>query len=167
MSQIKNQNLTQSFDVEGVWYLPDDEKNKIHGTLKYSPKSILLKLHGSFSKRQTIGRDGFSIPITILGLSNEGEQFSLMQCSLANLRSWYSKESFDLSTFYVHSFYAGDFFVEDETVPDIKDAEFSFTNLNAWLRYNSPIEELSFEKETFSMTVNYGSEHVGGRNIFL
>ena len=73
-------NLFENFDVKGEWWLPNSPDKKVIGTLSFkSGDSIKLEISGSF-----LGVDHFRSkrdfnPELILGLTNDGEKFTLFQ----------------------------------------------------------------------------------------
>ena len=79
--------LTDAFTMQGVWWLPGKPTERIAGTLRYSPESILLELLGSF----TLLGEGLLVHDTtsyetVCGVTNDGISLVLVKTLRAGFR---------------------------------------------------------------------------------
>lgn len=136
MSKTSKLLLTDCFEIKGFWFLPeqDEDTDGIGGILRYSPDKITLDLIGIFNGWDTFNDTGASAKLTIYGFSSTGEYFTLFDCGVSS-KQW-SAPGFETVSFFVHRFYSGTQYVDDENICSAKEATFAFTNLDAWLDYN-------------------------------
>ena len=151
MSKVREKLLTDTFDVKGIWFLPESDMSKegIKGTLRYSPSRITLELIGTFNQVSPFTNAETPHELTIYGFSEVGEWFTLLDCLPTQARM--SAPGFDIVTYIVNQFYAGTKIVQSEDA--VENAIFSFTNLDAWLDYNiiERCEEWNTKKTTFTI----------------
>ncbi|PEQ78186.1 hypothetical protein CN454_05000 [Bacillus cereus] len=48
--KLMNQTMIDEFEVDGVWFNPNNPNNKVHGKLSFSPKDAYLNLFGSLTQ---------------------------------------------------------------------------------------------------------------------
>ena len=130
----KNLIMTDCFEIKGKWFLPNDDCNKIPGTLCYSPKQIELKLIGMFEDRLPLLQCDDPSKSIIYGISDDGKCFTLVDCIPSHAN--HSSLGFGTISYTVNQFYMGTKLLTDASSDLVQAATFSFTNLNAWLRYN-------------------------------
>jgi hypothetical protein len=72
--------LTESFDILGDWFLPDNPERKIAGRLYYTPQSIELHLNEAFQPLfgEIQGSDKPQIYSVINGITTKGEAITLL-----------------------------------------------------------------------------------------
>lgn len=134
MKLTKNLIMTDCFEIKGKWFLTNDDCNKIPGTLCYSPKQIELKLIGMFEDRLSLLQCDDPSKSIIYGLSDDGKCFTLVDCIPSHAN--HSSLGFGTISYTVNRFYMGTKLLTDASSDLVQAATFSFTNLNAWLRYN-------------------------------
>lgn len=123
--------MLDSFEYGGVWWLPENPENKIHGKLSYNPRiRTVLSLDGAFNEFP----DETDFHEIILGVSSDGEKITLKSCLRTNLQlvERDSKE-YVTSEFGVSVFYVGCHFAKKE---DIKFTRLfvRYSQLKEWLR---------------------------------
>ncbi len=136
MSKAKEKLMNDSFEIKGIWYLPekDMELNGVKGILKYTPERITLDLLGALEEEEgivTLSSKRNKSNRIILGFSNYGEMLSLHGCFIVKSQS--SFPGFDIVTYVVNHFFVGDQIIEDEDNEIFEDTCFSFTYLDAWM----------------------------------
>lgn len=67
--------MTESFRIEGSWWIPSKPDRKLPGVLEFTPKQSILKLWGSFKDITEINQH--IAPEVILGTSLDGENLTL------------------------------------------------------------------------------------------
>jgi hypothetical protein len=82
--------MNKSFEIKGYWYLPNNPKKKLYGTLKYDPyESINLELIGSFDDiSEQIKMPDKDI---IFGFTTKKEKVTLCRCLITNLNNGFSE----------------------------------------------------------------------------
>ena len=76
---VKQFDLTQTFNLKGDWFLPEDANQRLSGELSYSPEDgIHLELIGDFQVNP-LGLGLNSYP-TILGIVEGSREISLFGC---------------------------------------------------------------------------------------
>lgn len=163
MEKAKTHYLLDSFEIEGRWYLPGEnvDEDGVFGTLKFSPDEIVLHVQGSFAGYDVFD-DDINDKLTIFGYSNNGEHISLFGCSLSSASQSYP--GFLSSSYYVSKFYGGDFVVEDESVLENYEADFSFLNLDAWLQYQAMTFSFSKELKSAEIQIDMDSKRIDKRS---
>ena len=167
MEKAKVRYLNDQFDVEGRWYLPGQNSGLagVVGCLKYTPDRIVLNLQGSFTDFVPVDNDGISKRIVILGISNEGERFSLFDCLLSHASKSYP--GYETCTYYVSRFYAGEYYLEDEAQLNGIEANFSFFNLDAWLRYHILTMTASDDRKQVNLSIDFETKNINKRTYNL
>jgi hypothetical protein len=77
----KSQNMTESLIIKGFWFLPNNDKERVPGTLFFIPnEEIRLELIGGleFKIKDLLQTKLFE---TVHGISHEGEKITLFYCS--------------------------------------------------------------------------------------
>ena len=167
MEKAKTYYLLDCYEIEGRWYLPgkDPDTDGLVGTLKYSPDSITLRVQGSFIESGLFNNDDSNGKITILGFSNEGEHFSLFNCNLTCASQSYP--GYTSCSYYVGKFYGGDFIIEGEKQLEQMEADFSFLNLDAWLRYQAITCTHSNDRKTAQLQIDMDTAFASKRSYYV
>lgn len=122
--------MLNSSEYSGLWWLPSNPENKVHGKLSYDVrKGTTLSLDGAFLKNP----DG--IYEIILGKSSDGKSITLRNCLRTNLISTVhppNSKHYKTSEFIVSIFFVGAHFLKQE---DIKFTRLSIvpSQLEEWL----------------------------------
>ncbi|PID02590.1 hypothetical protein CSV67_08110 [Sporosarcina sp. P2] len=98
-TKAMKKNMFDSFEIKGYWWTATN-KEKVSGILFFTPNNIRLELIGSFGKIDFLEN--------ILGFSDVGEQFTLMDCYLTNFEI--SSPGFNTVTYSIQSFLVGGIF---------------------------------------------------------
>ena len=112
--KISDVRFDSEFEEEGIWWLPENQDNKISGKLSYSISSgIRLKIVHSkpFFEQQESRLD------VIHGILKSGLQISLFRClEIHNLFRYFSSNSSLKITkiFYIHDAFFGKHFEEKD-----------------------------------------------------
>lgn len=167
MDKAKTCYLTDSFEIEGRWFLlgQDIEMDGIFGTLKYSPDNITLYLQGMFADFNPIDDDDLSKRITIYGFSNKGEHFSLFNCVLSHASRSYP--GYNTCSYYVGRFYAGEFTIENENELAGAEANFSFLNIDAWLRYHVLKMAFSNDYKKIDLSIDFEPKNIDKKTFSI
>jgi hypothetical protein len=73
-------NLFESFEIKGEWWFPWTPNKKVPGTLLFEGgRQITLEILGSLHGRDAMWDNQREYPASILGLSNNGDEFTLFQ----------------------------------------------------------------------------------------
>ncbi len=116
--------LTDRFEYEGLWWLPDNPDEKIAGNLLFDPEEgATLKLIGSFKSIQNF--DTLLEYEVIFGISTNGKYMTLYNC--AETRCSLSIPGFLKSEYYVDTVIVGEHF--------LKPADLEFKNVSVMYRY--------------------------------
>lgn len=135
MSKIQKMLMTETFAVKGKWFLAESEmENSVDGILNYSPQKIELDLIGSFYDPFLIQNLNRPQQITIYGFSEQGEWYTLLGCVPSKMHM--NAPGFDSISYIVNWFYVGTRIIQSETDNIVERARFSFTNIDAWLKYS-------------------------------
>ena len=82
MSKQIDSTLEESFEYDGLWWLPSDPENEVSGRLSYAPnEGITLKLIGAFA--DILGLSDFHVDI-LHGMTTEGHICTLYGASSSN-----------------------------------------------------------------------------------
>ncbi len=125
--------MRDSVEYSGLWWLPKNPENKIHGKLIYNPtERTILSLDGAFNAKSRYGENFYEI---ILGVSSDGKKITLKNClqTKKNIRHLpQRKEQYATSESAVSVFYVGCHFARKE---DIKFTRLSvrYSQLEEWL----------------------------------
>jgi hypothetical protein len=120
--------MKDPFDFKGYWWLPNEEENKLPGTLVYSQENgATLELLGAFDlqKFEPIKQ----IPI-ILGVNRQGTPFTLYNCIVT---SWtVPMDGLGGGEYFAHFVFEGVHFEAKEKIKFNKLLG-SYTDLDAWI----------------------------------
>ncbi|MFT4186467.1 MAG: hypothetical protein QM613_04470 [Micrococcaceae bacterium] len=119
-------------NIEGTWFLQDNQARKVSGTLKYNDNSYALDLTGSL----TSSNGGISSPNivpSIWGETEEGQKITLFDCeiddfhTIANIMNGKHREILNIGTvlFGAH--------IKDVDTLDFASCRISVENLQTWL----------------------------------
>lgn len=122
--------MLNSFELSGLWWLPENPENKIHGKLRYnSQKRTTLFLDGTFNKNPEEG-DFYEIALG----DSYGKKITLKNCLRSNLeiKRYPDSREYMTSEFVVSVFYVGWHFAKKE---DIKFTRLfvRYSQLEEWL----------------------------------
>lgn len=68
--------MIESFEYKGLWWLPENQENKISGTLKFNPEEgPILELIGSFNELPELSAQ--PPPEIVLGITSNGKKITL------------------------------------------------------------------------------------------
>lgn len=132
-----NQSMLDEFEIKGFWWLPNSEK-EVAGTLIYSSEKIELDLLGNL-KEDTFLQDKEIRLDIILGFSDKGEEFTLIDC--LNINSTGNFPGIATEQYSVNSFFVGGHFLTKEDIK-FNSATFNFTHFTKWLN-TSAFEEIT------------------------
>lgn len=159
MDKTSKMLLTDTFEVIGKWFLSadDSESNWIDGILRYSPQRIVLELFGMFHEKDPCGFcEAPSHPI-VYGFSESGEKLTLFGClsAQASVRT----PGFDTASYTVNKFYVGTKFVDEES-KIMQEAILTFTNIDAWLKYQILSYRYSSDHKKFECIIDFNSPYL-------
>jgi ApeA N-terminal domain 1 len=107
-SKAMKQTMFDEFQIKGYWWLPETE-NKVAGILFYKHDNIKLELIGTLSQKNISHIfDGIKKVDIILGYSDKGEEFTLMNCINSNFS--FNTPGFMTETYTINSFLVGGHF---------------------------------------------------------
>ena len=70
--------MTENFEIKGQWFLPDNPKSRVSGTLFYDTnKGFYLELFGDFNESQIIPVSDILEFDFILGLTSDSKEITL------------------------------------------------------------------------------------------
>jgi hypothetical protein len=125
--------MQDSVEYSGLWWLPKNPENKIHGKLSYNPREgTILSLDGALNAKPRNGEDFYEI---VLGVMSDGKRITLKNCFQTEKHIRHlakRKEQYMTSEFAVSVFYVGYHFAKKE---DIKFTRLSveYSQLEEWL----------------------------------
>jgi len=136
--------LIEEFEYKGVWWLPDEPKKKISGTLRFSPsEGAVLDLIGSLKDIQDTTKT--LEPEIILGISSDGKNITLYKCF--ETKSSFSVPGFQTSSFYASLVFIGAHFQKSEDIK-FKRISVHYLHLDEWVNISGfDIKQLWKEKE--------------------
>ena len=121
---VIHNDMVESFEYKGVWWLPDKENNQISGILKFSPENgLILDLIGAFPTN----RNNEEI---ILGFTENGKCITL-------LNTFQTKRSFSMPGMELETIICNYAFIGSNHLPKKSDfkfykAVFSLKHLDEW-----------------------------------
>lgn len=132
---VKQFDLTQTFNLKGDWFLPEDANQRLSGELSYSPEDgIHLELIGDF-QMNPLGLNRNSYP-TILGIVEGSREISLFGCMYVGRGEVSLVKGNEIAkpviTFAVNSMVDGWLFGSFEEVR-ATDVYFEIDGLSEWL----------------------------------
>lgn len=154
----------ERFDVEGIWWLPDNPENAISGTLHYAPNtSIKLELNGCFGGLdyftdmvQKIQEEG-EFKTIILGMSKVGKVYTLLKCHLINLH--FSAPGYPSVSYLVQYIIQGHHFESEDRIIFSK-ISLKYSNLDEWVnksgfKVNLTLDEIKGSLKKYEMSYEY------------
>ena len=112
--------MTEKFEYEGKWWLPDKPEEQIHGTLKFSPfEKAVLDLKGAFKIAE---------PEVIWGILLDGRKITLFKCFLNELKV---SSSGSVSSFDAYFVFIGDHFQKAENIK-FKRVSVHYSYVDKW-----------------------------------
>ena len=119
--------LTDSIEIEGAWWLPDNPSDRYRGKMKYNPNGdSLLIIEGSFYPSLFSGSSK-----TIYGESLNGESITIYNSYLS---SWSTGDRETTSNKF-NSAYIGENYL-DKSQDRIESMNLSFSYLESWFDFN-------------------------------
>jgi len=142
--------MTEQFEYQGVWWLPETPEQQIPGTLKFTPNAgATLELIGSFKEIKNM--EVVLQPEIVLGLSSDGKSITLQDCfetkSTTNIPSMVQ-----ISSLFANFVFTGVHFQKREYIKFNK-LFIHYSNLDEWVNISgfNIVEDFS-KKE---VTINY------------
>lgn len=81
MPQTQNKLMSESFEMDGIWWLPEKPEEQIAGTLFYSPaEGCILKLKGAFGNKIDTPDNKFKKYKYVFGEGFDGNAVTLEKC---------------------------------------------------------------------------------------
>lgn len=132
----------EEFEYNGIWWLPENPKEEISGTLRFNLREDAnLELIGSFKEAKDINT--LSQPKIILGITSNGKIITLYKCYESHLHI--SMPGFLSSSFIASVVFEGHHFEKEEDI--IFDSlSLNYSHLEEWMR----ITGFKFKLETDS-----------------
>lgn len=165
--------MQNPFELQGYWWLPDSEENKLPGTLSYSQEDgAILELVGIFDSPKKL-EPIQQLPI-ILGVTQQGKPITLYKCII---NSWtYPFTGLGGGKYRAHFVFEGVHFEAEEKIR-FNQLCGSYTDLDAWvdiygftievdtsdskfvsnIRYEKPISQFFDLGETFEVGIGFSS----------
>jgi len=142
----------EEFECKGIWWLPDDIRVHLYGTLRYSPEvGANLELQGSFitiaesnknnKAIKAINKDFLLRPTIILGKTVDGKFITLYKCIQTSLTQHFP--GLAVSLFYAYYVFIGCHFSREADIV-FKSLSINYSNLDDWSRVSG------FEENTVS-----------------
>lgn len=150
--------VVETFEYAGYWWLPDNEENKLPGTVRFTQESgIELNLLGSFKLlEQMIESPEYEL---VLGVTEDGKVFTLFDCLETNSRL--TAPGFGLTQrLYVRLAFTGAHFASTSEMLFTK-ATTQYTCLPDWAGVTGFTPEWKTENgelSKFQMTYSYPDE---------
>ena len=120
----------ESFEYAGFWWLPDNPKKQISGTLKFNfREGITLDLVGSFKEMQDLGKS--LEPKIILGFTSNGKKITLYNCY--EIHSHMSLPGFLSTSFIASVAFVGHHFEKEESIL-FNSLSLNYSHLEEWTR---------------------------------
>lgn len=119
--------MTESFRIEGSWWIPSKPDGKLPGVLEFTSKQSILKLWGSFKDITEINQR--TSPEIILGTSLDGENLTLN--GIYELGSTLGSGGFR-TTYGVIRIFRGIHFDKESDIL-FKDISVLYSNFDSWL----------------------------------
>ncbi|MBK5444163.1 HEPN domain-containing protein [Peribacillus sp. TH24] len=155
MAGIKamKQNMFDEFQIKGYWRLPESEL-EVSGILFYNQNKIHLELLGKLKRTDGILSFNHDNNEIILGRSDMGEEFTLLDAS--TLKSSVSFQGFSTESYTIGSFLVGGCFNNREEI-NFHSGTFNPTYLTKWLNRPVFVNEITFDEQNIitNNQVNY------------
>lgn len=155
MKAIKamNQGLMDKFEVKGEWKLPTTQ-HVTSGTLFYSKDKIQLELFGKLDPEEKRIDNKLKSPEVIWGVSEAGEEFTLISTVRTKSRSHLGNYEFNLETYESQQLLVGKHINDIETCI-FESMSIEFTYLPEWLGiqlFHTNINPDSYENSIKTIT---------------
>ncbi|WP_393964455.1 HEPN domain-containing protein [Exiguobacterium sp. S22-S28] len=123
--KIKNYLLNDEFEIKGTWMLPEGEQ--VAGILFYSNDQIRLELFNSLGAKDN--SNGLDV---IFGVTESGEEITLLSAMRTNLKSHIGKHSLTFETYRASQIFVG---MHCKSLDDIdfEAMEIEFSYFPEWL----------------------------------
>lgn len=159
--------MIEEFEYKGDWWLPDNPKKQISGTLKFTPRDgAVLDLMGSFTDIKNIGE--MLEPEIILGTSASEECITLHKC--LETKTSFSFQGARISSFYAHVVFLGAHFQKPEDIK-FKSISLHYLHLDEWtnisgieISQHSPDEELVIK---YKLPVSIEASIADGHKLYI
>jgi hypothetical protein len=160
----------EEFEYEGIWWLPENTENPLHGSLKYSPEGgANLEVHGSLitsaepnAKNKPIKAidDDFLLrPTIILGKTINGKAVTLYKCIQTSLTQHFP--GLAVSQFTVYYVFVGCHFIKEDDIV-FKSLLIDYSNLDDWSHVSGFKEktEIDHDERLKKLEITYESPRV-------
>jgi len=140
--------MQKSFEIKGLWWIPEKPDKKYRGSLKYIPnKGIYLEIEGIFGELLDINNT--EMYDAILGISNKNELITLSKCWVKNISIGFPKPP--SSTYFAHLLFVGGHFEKPESA--LFDRVYvKYAYLDEWVNiYGFQINQEHDETGSFSI----------------
>lgn len=118
----------EKFELKGVWWLPENDENYIHGILKFDPEDgAYLELMGQLIDHKTNEAD------IILGRSANGKNITLYKCF--DLQKTFVSFGFPTTTIFANMIFEGVHFNREEDII-FNELSCHYSNLDEWAWMN-------------------------------
>jgi hypothetical protein len=140
--------LLDNFELKGVWWLPNQQDNKISGILSFkSEENILLELIGTLHNSELYDNNEIFHPDIILGVTDGGKICTLYKNNEIHFRT--SFPGIISSTFEIRYLFIGKHFNTIDSI-GFSSIQANYTNLENWM-WQIPFKiKHSKRKETVS-----------------
>jgi len=139
---------TPEIEYRGIWWLPNDDSNKVAGVLSFGEHRgrAILSLIGGFNNMQNLLATQI-IPL-ILGFSSDGKQITLCECGISGTKL--SFPGFPTEKYDVQKAFIG---VHFNTKDDIKFRSVAvlYSNASEWVGLSGITFSLPSEDQKFSL----------------
>lgn len=120
----------QTFECNGIWWLPENPSEQVAGTLRFSEDSgIVLALSGVLGEAGGAGKKTIQIILGVLYDSPFGSDATLRNCWVKTLHM--SSHGFTREDYHVDRLFIGDH-LETEAAFHFSEVSVSFTGLSSW-----------------------------------
>lgn len=128
---IIDNTLLDNFELKGVWWLPDQQDNKISGILSFkSEENILLELIGTLHDSESYENNEIFQPEIILGLTDKGKLCTLYKNIEIKFRR--SFPGIISSTLKIRYLFIGKHFNTKDSIA-FSSMQANYTNLENWM----------------------------------
>lgn len=125
--------MKTELQIDGYWWLPSIQHNKIAGTFHYSPDQFqFLKVFGSFYPNDIFSSSKRESPSIILGEDEKGNKITLIVIS--KKESWRPSSYFSIQQYQIQYCFIG---VHLTSIDDLifNEIEFRIKSLTFWMNY--------------------------------
>ncbi|MBP7795954.1 MAG: hypothetical protein KA059_04170 [Elusimicrobiales bacterium] len=124
--------MIEEFEYKGIWWLTNNPKEQVSGTLRFTPdEGAILDLIGSFKDIKNMNKMLEMLePEIILGVSSNGKNITLYKCF--EKKSNFSFPGFQTSSFYANVVFIGAHFQKSEDIR-FKNISVHYLHLDEWV----------------------------------